>query len=145
MRKAFAIGLLLALLGGLCLAQVLQSPPYKPGFPGDPAMSSAEAGALGYMRTVVMAQRVYFRKHGHYAESLAALVGHGSFTKRMVNTDRGDYHVTFHGGGKGYSVALTPKVFAPDRRAFFVDPANVFHVEPDKPATADSPILEAGQ
>src|SRR5512147_1138233 len=64
--------------------------PYQPKFPGDPAKSEAEAGALGYMRVVLRAQREYKKRHDKFAPSLPALAGTGSFTKRMArSTNRG--------------------------------------------------------
>src|ERR1700687_3271851 len=62
---------------------------YQPKFKGDPAKSDLEAAALGYMRTVLRAQKIYYKKNNKYAASLADLVHTGSFTKRMVNPDRG--------------------------------------------------------
>ena len=67
--------------------------PYQPKFSGDPAHSDAEAAALGYMRTAVYAQKQYQKKHQKFAPSLAALAGSGSFTRRMINPERGDYTV----------------------------------------------------
>ncbi len=115
---------------------------YKQKFPGDPARSEPEAAALGYMRTLLSAQRDYKKKFHHYATSLSALAGGArSFTKRMTRTDRGDYTVSFHGGSEHFSVALTPKQFDAAHRAFYLDDRGIFHVEDDKPATADSPLL----
>ena len=69
---------------------------YQPKFPGDPARSESEAQALGYMRVVLRAQREYKKRHDKYAETLEALAGTGSFTKRMAHTtDRGDYTASF--------------------------------------------------
>lgn len=144
MRKARVAAVAVVLLGTLAWAQ-LPERPYAPAFPGDPAKSQAEAGALGYMRTAVMAQRDYFKKHGGYATSLSALAGHGSFTRRMINPDRGAYRVSFRGSESSYALQLTPVEFAPDRRAFFVDQTGIFHVEEGKPATAASPKLKAGE
>jgi hypothetical protein len=119
---------------------------YKPSFKGDPAHSRAEAAALGYMRTVVDAQRAYKKKHQKYATSLKQLVHNGSFTPRMVKTDRGDYTVAFRAPGKDrYSVQLTPKTFDAEHRAFYVEENGVIKTEPDKPATADSPVLHPDQ
>src|SRR5215831_18422282 len=59
-------------------------PAYQPKFPGDPARSDSEAGALGYMRVVVRAQKEYYKKHNKYADSLQALVNTGSVTRRMA-------------------------------------------------------------
>jgi hypothetical protein len=118
------------------------APAYQPKFAGDKAHSNAEAGALGYMRTVVSAQKAYKAKHGKYAVSLPALVGSGSFTRRMQLTDRGDYTVAFHSKPEGYSLTLTPKQFAPEHRAFYVDETGVFRAEDDKPTTQSSPVLK---
>jgi hypothetical protein len=112
------------------------------GVAATPTPSQNETVSLGYMRTVVYAQREYKKKQGKYATSLAALVHFGSFTKRMVNTDRGAYTVQFHGKPTGYSLALTPKEFAPEQRAFYVDETGKIRVEEDKPATAESPLLK---
>lgn len=115
---------------------------YQPKFEGDKAHSNAEAAALGYMRTLVSAQKVYKKKHNEYAKSLMALVGSGSFTRRMAETKRGDYTVVFKPRGEGYSLAMIPKEFDADHRAFYVDESNNFRYETDKPATASSPTLD---
>jgi len=114
---------------------------YKPKFAGDPAHSDAEAGTLGYMRTVLNAQKLYKRKHNSYATSLAGLVNTGSFTRRMIKTDRGDYDVSFHSHADGFSLALSPKQFDAAHRAFYSDETGVIRVESDKPATSDSDRL----
>ena len=135
----------LALTAALAVLAAAQAPsmPYKPKFPGDPAHSEAEASALGYMRTVVYAQRDYKKKFGHYATSLYALAGGArSFTKRMARTDRGDYTVSFSGGKNGFALKLTPKQFDSDHRAFYTDASGVIRYEDEKPATADSPVLK---
>jgi hypothetical protein len=118
---------------------------YTPQFKGDPAHSTAEAAALGYMRTVIYAQRVYYKKHAAYATSLAELVGSSSFTRRMTNTDRGDYTVQFTStnAGKNFSVAMVPKQFDPAHRAFYADDTGTIRAENDQPATASSPKLKA--
>lgn len=118
------------------------APAYRPKFAGDKAHSDAEAAALGYMHTLVAAEKAHKSRHGAYAKSLAALVGSGSFTRRMEHTDRGDYTVTFRPKPQGYSVSLNPKQFDPEHRAFYVDETGVFRVEDDKPATASSPVLK---
>jgi hypothetical protein len=153
--RAGAAGLVvLAALAAVATAQEAPPPPqepqppatpnvvYKQKFPGDPAHSEPEAAALGFMRTVLAAQRDYKKKFGHYAPTLYALAGGArSFTKRMARTDRGDYTVSFHGGKEYFSLALTPKQFDAAHRAFFMDDKGIFHAEDDKPATADSPLL----
>lgn len=135
---------LLALTAAASILATAQAPPmpYKPKFPGDPARSGPEASALGYMRTVLYAQREYRKKRGYYASSLYALVGSGSFTKRMTKTDRGDYTVSFGGGKGGFSLQLTPRQFDDAHRGFFTDASGIIRYEDEKPATADSPILK---
>lgn len=115
---------------------------YTPKFPGDPAHSETEAAALGYMRTVLGAQREYKKKHGAYADTLAALVHSGSFTKRMTNPQRGDYTVHFHGKKDGFSLQMLPKQFDPEHRAFYTDETGKIRGETDKAATAESPIVK---
>ena len=134
----------LALAAAWAVLAAAQAPPmpYKQKFPGDPARSEPEASALGYMRTVVYAQREYRKKRGRYAGSLYALVGSGSFTKRMTKTDRGDYDVSFGGGKGGFSLTLTPNQFDSAHRAFYTDASGVIRAEDEKPATADSPVLK---
>ncbi len=118
---------------------------YTPQFKGDPAHSTAEAAALGYMRTVIYAQRVYYKKHAAYATSLAGLVGSSSFPRRMINTERGDYtvHFTSTNTGKNFSLSMVPKQFDPAHRAFFADDTGTIRVENDQPATTMSPKLKA--
>ncbi|MGZ4819714.1 MAG: hypothetical protein ACXVZJ_13880 [Terriglobales bacterium] len=118
---------------------------YQPKFKGDPAHSDAEAGALGYMRTVVIAQRLYKKKHGDYATSLPSLVGSGSFTRRMINTERGDYTAQFRSTGKNFSLAMAPRQFDAAHRAFFVDDTGTIRAEDDKPASASSPPVKAAK
>jgi hypothetical protein len=135
-------------LAAAVLALSLVAPaqtPYTPQFKGDPAHSTAEAAALGYMRTVIYAQRVYYKKHAAYATSLAELVGSSSFTRRMTNPDRGDYtvHFTSTNAGKNFSLSMAPKQFDPAHRAFFADDTGTIRVENDQPANVSSPRLKA--
>ncbi|MCI0349409.1 MAG: hypothetical protein L0Z53_08285 [Acidobacteriales bacterium] len=124
---------------------VLPQTDYRPKFPGDPARSDVEAIALGYMRTVVDAQRQYKKKKMKYAGSLQALVGSGSFTKRMLRTDRGAYTATFTGNSKGtkYSLQMIPKQFDATHRAFFVNESGTIRAEAEQPATQESAVLRA--
>jgi hypothetical protein len=115
---------------------------YQPKFPGDPARSESEAGALGYMRTVLRAQRLYNKKYGHYATSLAQLVHTGSFTRRMVNTDRGDYAVSFRSRKDGFQLALTPKQMDATHRSFYADEDGVIHADEEKAANENSPTVK---
>jgi hypothetical protein len=156
--KTCALSILVMVVGTVCPgfaqsqapethAPAAQTPaaaaPYKPKFPGDPARSEAEAGALGYMRVVLRAQREYKKRHDHFAESLPALAGTGTFTKRMArSTDRGDYTVEFHGKKDNFTLAMVPKQYDDQHRAFFAEENGVIHVEEGRPATAESPRLK---
>jgi hypothetical protein len=115
---------------------------YQPKFPGDPARSDSEAAALGYMRTVLRAQNQYKKKNGKYATSLAALVHTGSFTRRMVNTDRGDYTVGFRSQKTGFELALTPKQLDAEHRSFFATEDGVIRADEEKAATESSPPVK---
>jgi hypothetical protein len=129
-------------LGLLVVAIAPAQTAYQPKFPGDPAHSESEAQALGYMRTVIRAQKVYYKKNNAYAASLAQLVHTGSFTKRMVATDRGDYTVSFHPRKDGYELALTPKALDADHRSFYANEDGVIHADDQKPANESSPKIK---
>jgi hypothetical protein len=133
--------------GSLCAwAQTSNTAPppntYQPKFPGDPARSESEATALGYMRTVIRAQKLYEKKNDKYATSLAELVHSGNFTRRMTNTDRGDYTVDFRSRKDGYEVTLTPKQQDVDHRSFYANEDGVIHAEETKPADENSPRVK---
>jgi len=149
-RSGVVLFVLAVVVAGYGAAQTdSMSLSYTPRFPGDPARSQAEAMALGYMRTVVDAQRQYRKKQPKYATSLNALVGSGSFTKRMLRTDRGEYTAAFQSTGKGqnkgqkYSLQLIPKLFDSTHRAFFVNETGIIRVQEEQPASAESPVLKA--
>ena len=134
-RWAAAIVLLIS------LAAAAQTP-YQPKFKGDPAKSDSEAAALGYMRTVLRAQKIYYKKNNKYATSLADLVHTGSFTKRMVNPDRGDYSVGFRPNKDGFDLTLTPKQLDAEHRSFYADEDGQIHADDQAPATEKSPIVK---
>jgi len=93
---------------------------YQPKFPGDPARSESEAQALGYMRVVLRAQKEYKKRHDKFAESLPALAGTGSFTKRMArSTERGDYTASFRSQKDGFILTMTPKQIDSEHRSFY--------------------------
>jgi hypothetical protein len=123
-------------------APAVATPPYQPKFPGDPARSGSEAAALGYMRTVIRAQREYKKKNAKFAPSLNALVHTGSFTRRMTKTDRGDYTVSFQSKKDGFELALTPKQMDSAHRSFYADEDGVIHAEEDKAASETSPSVK---
>ena len=116
---------------------------YQPKFPGDPARSDAEAGALGYMRVVIRAQKLYQKKHDEYATSLKDLVNTGSFTRRMAaTTERGDYTVGFKGKKDNYVLTMTPKNVDAEHRSFYADEDCVIHADETKAADASSPKVK---
>jgi hypothetical protein len=131
-------------LSGQAPAVTPQAPPstYKPKFPGDPARSDSEAAALAYMRVVIRAQRRFNKQYDHFATSLAELVHSGSFTKRMVNSDRGDYTAGFQGKKDSFILTLTPKQLDAQHRSFYAEDDGKIHADEEKPADADSPVVK---
>lgn len=143
-RFVVVIVVIALLVGALAGAQEQDKAKYQPKYAGDLARSQSEFIAMAYMRTVIDGQRAYRKKHNKFAPSLTALVGSGSFTRRMVSPERGDYEASFHPGGiSHFSIQMTPKTLDSTHRAFWVNENGIFHVEEDKPATADSPVLKA--
>lgn len=137
-RRIAALMILFLAVAALAVAQAA----YQPKFPGDPARSDSEAQALGYMRTVLRAQKQYNKKYGKFADSLNSLVHTGSFTRRMATTDRGDYKVGFHSKKDGFQLALTPKQLDAQHRSFYAEDDGIIHAEEDKPATDSSPVVK---
>lgn len=115
---------------------------YTPKFKGDPARSNSEAEALAYMRVVIRAQKQFNKHYGHYATTLAELVHSGSFTKRMVNPDRGDYTASFKGKKDSYVLTMTPKNMDAQHRSFYADEDGKIRGEETKAADANSPIVK---
>jgi len=141
-RVALIVTMSLLLVSLLSLAGRAQTP-YQPKFRGDPAKSEAESQTLGYMRTVVRAEKIYLKRRNEYAPSLLALGGHGSFTKRMAHdTQRGDYTIHYRAKKDSYQLSAIPQQYAPDHRAFFANEDGKIRVEDSKPAGPDSPILK---
>jgi len=142
-KRAFLGAFCTLLIAALVSAQAV----YQPKFKGDPARSDAEAGALGYLRTFLRAQKIYKKKNDHYATSLLDLAHIGSFTRRMVSPDRGEYTVKFkaHKDKDTFEITMVPKQFAPDRRSFFSDEEGKIRVDEQKEADDSSPILKTDQ
>ena len=118
---------------------------YQPKFKSDPARSDSEAAALGYMRTFLRAQRMYKKKNGHYATSLLDLAKTGSFTRRMVSTDRGDYTVKFraHKEKDTFEITMVPKQQDATHRSFFSDQEGKIRADETKEADESSEVLKA--
>jgi hypothetical protein len=120
---------------------------YQPKFPGDSARSESEALALGYMRVVLRAQREYKKRHDKFADSLAALAGTASFTKRMSQTtDRGDYTASFSPrkdrGKDGFVLTMTPNHMDSEHRSFYAEDDGAIHADDQKAADLDSPKVK---
>ena len=116
---------------------------YQPKFAGDPARSESEAQALGYMRTVLRAEHAYKKRHNKYAESLEALAGTGSLTKRMAHTtDRGDYTASFRPHTDGFVLTMTPKQMDREHRSFYAEEDGAIHADDQKPADMSSPKVQ---
>jgi len=118
------------------------TPTYQPKFRGDPAHSDSEAAALAYMRVVIRAQNQFNKQYGHYATTLPELVHSGSFTKRMVNPDRGDYTASFKGKKDSYVLTMTPAHMDADHRSFYAEEDGKIHADADKPADDKSPVVK---
>jgi hypothetical protein len=119
-----------------------QVPAYAPKFAGDPARSDSEAAALAYMRVVLRAQRQFNKQYNHFAVTLAELVHSGSFTKRMVNTNRGDYTASFKGKTDSFVLTMTPKALDAQHRSFYAEDDMKIHADESKPADGDSPVVK---
>ena len=128
----------------LASAQADQAPAgaYQPKFPGDPARSDSEAAALAYMRVVIRAQHQFNKQYNHYATTLADLVHSGSFTKRMVNANRGDYTASFEGKKDSFILTMTPKQLDAQHRSFYAEDDGKIHADEEKSADANSPVVK---
>jgi hypothetical protein len=152
---AFVMGMT-GILSGWAQAQEPGAPPaasttapvaapatYQPKFAGDPARSESEAQALGYMRVVLRAQKEYKKRHDKFAESLAALAGTGSFTKRMARSpERGDYTASFRSQKDGFVLTMTPKQMDSEHRSFYAEEDGVIHGDDQKAADESSPKVK---
>jgi len=114
---------------------------YTPKFAGDPARSDSEAAALAYARTVVRAEKQFNKQYGHYALTLNELVHSGSFTKRMVDPNRGDYTASYKGKKDSYTLTMTPKAPDAQHRYFYADDDGKIRGDETKPADKDSPVV----
>src|SRR5437660_7896670 len=106
-KRFISVAISFAILAAMVSAQAA----YQQKFKGDPARSDSEAAALGYLRTFLRAQKIYKKKNDHFATSLTDLAKTGSFTRRMVSTQRGDYTVKFtpHKEKDTFEILMTPR------------------------------------
>lgn len=143
MKNGYRWAMSWALIGTMGMAVfVAAQSTYQPKFAGDPAHSDAEAIALGYMRTVLRAQHTYKVKNGKYADSLTQLVHTGTFTRRMVDPNRGDYTVSFHPHKDGFDLLMTPKQQDAQHRSFYSKEDGVIRGEEEKTADETSPRVK---
>ncbi len=134
----------------LCAQQTDAMPPeqnaapstYNPKYHGDPARSDSEFAALAYMRVVMRAQMLFNKKNGHYATSLRELVHTGTFTQRMVSTERGDYSVGFKPKKDNFILTMTPKHLDAQHRSFYAENDGKIHADETKAADENSPVVE---
>lgn len=118
------------------------APAYTPKFKGDPARSDSEAAALAYMRVVIRAEKQFNKQYDHFALTLNELVHSGTFTKRMVNPDRGDYTASYKGKKDSYILTMTPKFEDAQHRSFYAEDDGKIHGDETKAADGDSPIVK---
>jgi hypothetical protein len=116
--------------------------PYQPKFAGDPARSESEANALAYMRVVLRAQRQFEKQYDHFATTLPELVHSGSFTKRLVNTNRGDYTANFQGKKDSFILTMTPRQLDAQHRSFYAEEDFKIHADETKAADGESPVVK---
>ena len=140
MRQGCSVAISVLLMALIASAQAV----YQPKFKGDPARSDSEAAALGYMRTFLRAQKLYKKKNDHYATSMLDLAHTGSFTRRMVSTDRGDYTVKFraHKEKDTFEITMVPKQLDSTHRSFFSDQEGKIRADEQKEADESSEVLK---
>jgi hypothetical protein len=125
----------------LAPAQTAAINTYQPKFPGDPARSDSEADALGYLRVAMRAEHLFNKQYGHYATSLHELVHSGSFTRRMVNPQQGDYTVSFKGKKDSFAITMSPNQIDANHRSFYGSEDGKIHADEEKPADDKSPVI----
>ena len=94
------------------------------------------------MRVVLRAQRQFNKQYSHFATTLPELVHSGSFTKRMVNPDRGDYTASFKGEKDKFVLTMTPKQLDALHRSFYAEDDYKIHADEEKPADDKSPVIK---
>lgn len=149
-RPALILPVLTLTFASVVLAQQSEPAPpapgsaptsYTPKYKGDPAQSDSEFAALAYMRVVIRAEKAFNKQYGHYALTLNELVHSGTFTKRMVNPNRGDYTVGYKGKKDSYILTMMPKTLDATHRSFYAEDDGKIHADDSKPADKDSPVV----
>jgi hypothetical protein len=94
------------------------------------------------MRVVIRAEKAFNKQYDHFALTLAELVHSGSFTKRMVDPNRGDYTASYKGKKDSYVLTMTPKNMDAQHRSFYAEDDGKIHADETKPADGDSPVVK---
>jgi len=95
------------------------------------------------MRVVLRAEHEYKKRHNKFTDSLEALAGTGSFTKRMAHTtDRGDYTASFRAHKDGFVFTMTPTKMDSEHRSFYAEDDGAIHADDQKAADLDSPKVK---
>ena len=146
-RPLFVI--LVALLLAACTLSAQEPAPASPQAPPTPPSSKVTRHALTRKppRSPICgsssAPSTQFNKqYDHYATTLAELVHSGTFTKRMVNPDRGDYTASYKGKKDSYMLTMTPRSLDAQHRSFYAEDDGKIHADETKPADADSPVVK---
>ena len=66
----------------------------------------------------------------------------GSFTRHMINPERGDYTVGFRSHKDGFELALTPNQLDAEHRSFYADEDGIIHADEQKAASENSPKVK---
>jgi hypothetical protein len=90
---------------------------------------------------VLRAQRQFEKHYDHFATSLAELVHSGTFTKRMVDPNRGDYTAGFKGKKDSFILTMTPRQLDSTHRSFYAEDDGKIHADETKAADGDSPVV----
>ncbi len=115
---------------------------YQPKFKGDPARSESEAAALGYMRTVLRAQKLYKKKNDKFATVPGRPGTHRIVHPAHGESDRGDYSVGFKPNKDGFDLTMTPKQLDAEHRSFYADEDGIIHGDDQGPANEKSPVVK---
>jgi hypothetical protein len=66
----------------------------------------------------------------------------GSFTKRMVDPNRGDYTAGFKGKKDSFVLTMSPKQLDATHRSFYAEDDGKIHADDERPADDKSPVVK---
>ena len=124
------------LLVDRCLAAAAQTP-YQPKFKGDPAKSDSEAAALGYMRTVLRAQKDLQEEEQQVCR-LACRPGPHRIVYQ-AHGEPGSWRLLrrLQPNKDGFDLTLTPKQLDAEHRSFYADEDGVIHARRPGPGNGE--------